>query len=400
MQDRPDAITRFVWSLRHHWARALLVGLTFMLLLVGGGSVMAGQQDYSARALIVPRELGEALDVLRLSRFQQAVFENGGVVEASLQNSAVPYTSRDELLDHVELAPVEDNIALSVVASDEDPEQAAEIANAVAGHLVRALNRSGEAAGVFHVHTEASPPAEPDPTIGLAALLLVGAFGGIGSAAGVTALVGATRRPVLSPGDAQRLLAAPMLGHLLLPVRRTGPLSPIRVPGLSALLRRLYPDGNEACAFVASRGSHADTLHVTGLVARALARRGPVLYVAPGERNQPGEVLGNGRILPSTTLDMTSQDWSIGPAVVEAPVVEDLDLPGVLPEHASIVVVVFAGERAAGLERLRQQFAVGEIAGLLFVERSRRPRGEDHATAAWAHNRAKTTPSSKVGARG
>ena len=400
MQDHPDAVTRFMWSLRHHWVRASAAGLAFMILLVGGGVLMADQQEYSARALIVPRELGEALDVLRLSRFQQAVFDNGGVVEASLQHAAVPYASREEMLEHVELAPVEDNIALNVAARDADPEQAAEIANAVATQLVRALNRSGESAGRFHVHTLATAPTEPDETIGLLALLLVGAFGGVGSAAGVTALVGATKRPVLSPGDAQRALAAPMVGHLLLPTKRTGPLSPIRVPGLAALQRRLYPEGNEACAFVASRSSHADMVQVTGLVARAMARTGPVLYVGPSGRRQPGESLSNGRILVCTSLDVASEDWDVGPAVVEAPVGEDLDLPGVLPEHASIVVVVFAGEPASGLERLHQQFAAGEIAGLLFVERSRHSHADDFSTPGWVRPRQRSTTAPRATARG
>ncbi|MFA9432410.1 hypothetical protein [Egicoccus sp. AB-alg2] len=388
MGDRPDAVARFVWALRNSWGLCALAGLTFLALVVGAGMQLVGPTEYSARALVVPRSLGDDLDALRLSRFQQAVFENGGVIEAALLDDDVPYTGRTELLAHVELQPVEDNIALNVAATDGDPGRAAEVANAVAGYLVSALNRVGESVGTFQVHTPATPPAEPEGQLALTVLIAVGAVGGLATAVAVAALLATWRRPVLAPADAEEALDAPSLGRLLLPAdpeapvplgyfpppaARMGATPPIRVLGLSALVGRLYPRRSGTCVFVASEASSAAALQVASLVARALARQGPVLYVAGGDAQHTNGVPPDGRVTRCTAVEVAPEDWRRAPTVVEGPGIADVDLAEHMPLDASIVVVVTEGERAASLERLRQRFYTGGVAGVLFVQRERRP---------------------------
>lgn len=380
MSERPDAIARFAWSLRHYWVQATTAFLVVLILIVGVGTLTAGAPVYSANALVVPRSLGEGLDALRLSRFQQAVFEGGGVIEASLEDDAVPYEDRTDLLDHVRLAPVEDNIALNVVATDEDPAAAAAITNVVTENLVRELNRVGiSSAGAFAIHTSATPPDAPDTTRGTTTLALVGIIGGIAVAVGLAGTLGALRRPALAPADAVELLESPLLGHLSLPTTRKV-VPPSRVLGLAALVRRLYPDAQGTCAFVAPEASESEKIQVASLVARALARRGPTLYVTSGETRSVGYELRDRRIAVRTAFDVTSADWGTSPTVVEGPSDNDRDLPQLLPLTTSIVVVVAKGETAARLQRVRQQFLPGEILGVVFVQRHRR-RGDSTAEA-------------------
>jgi hypothetical protein len=372
MHDRPDAVGRFGALLRHYW---LICTATFVLVVsaaVGGWVLLAGQGDYEAYTLIVPRTLGDDLDALRLSRFQQAVFENGGVIEASLADADVPYEDRAELLEQVQLAPVVDNIALNVAATDPDPVAAAEIANVVAGNLVEALNRTGPSGGVFLVHTEATPPSIPDAELSLVSLIAVGVFAGIAAAAGLAIGLGALRRPVLSVDDAVEPFDCPSLGRLRLPSARDEvPLA--RILGLSAMVRRIYPERRGTCVFVAPEGSQVAKRQVASLVARALERSGPTVYVTSAAGHEPEEPAA-GRIERQAVLRVGVADRATVPTVVEGPADASEDLPQTLPADASIVVVVAKGERAARLDRVRQQFLPGDVLGVLFVDAVDRPR--------------------------
>jgi hypothetical protein len=370
MQDRPDAIARFAWALRRYWPAWVAAFLVTVLLVVGTGTLLMDEEEYTARALIVPRTLGDDLDPLRLSRFQQAVFDSGGVIEAALADEGVPYEDRLEMLEYVRLVPVEDNIALNVAVTDTDPDAAADIANVVAENLVRALNRAGPSAGSFVVHTEASTPAIPDPRQGMAVIIAVGVIGGFGAAVGLAGTIGALRRPLLSPTDVMDVLDEPTVGRVRLAVHRR--VEPTEVLGLSALVRRVYPTGAGTCAFVAPANSHAAKLQIASLVARVLARHRPTLYVASDDGSNVGEELLIPGISVRPALDVGTDDEASVPTVVEGPEAGEQDLPQLLPGDAAIVVVVAEGEPTANLERLGQQFLSGEIIGALFVEPDRR----------------------------
>jgi hypothetical protein len=367
MTDRHDAIGRFAWSLRDSWRLAVAVVLITSAVVVGGGFLLLGGTTYSARALVVPRVLGEDLDPLRLSRFQQAVFEGGGVINASLEDPAVPYTDRNEFLDHVWLLPVEDNIALEVASSSDDPEIASAVANVAADQLVAALNEVGTSAGVFFVHTQASPPADPDPQIGLITLVIIALLGGSGVAAGVVGTMSAFRRPLLSPQDAADVLGRPALGRLRLPAK-TDRVDPRTVPGLASLIGRLYPESLGICAFIAPEDLVRTKLRVASLVARALARHSTVLYVAGNDDERVTDELLDPRILVRTMVEVDPRRFGGEPTVIAGPSHGVRDLPQYLPGEASVVVVVTEGASATALERLAEQFQPDQIAGVLFVQ--------------------------------
>jgi capsular polysaccharide biosynthesis protein len=154
------------WKPRHRLAVLLLVAAVLQPLAL---LLLRDRPHAEAEALVITQRLDMSLKAL--PRYGQAVFGDGQVAEAVA--AQVGDAGPEEVVpDRVALKVEPDSIVMRVVGRAEDPQQAADIANAAAAVFVEDLNRPGVGVGAFAVQSSATPSATPDDS-GLGALAVV-----------------------------------------------------------------------------------------------------------------------------------------------------------------------------------------------------------------------------------
>jgi hypothetical protein len=193
---------------------------------------------------------------------------------------------------------------------------------------------------------------------------------------GTVGLLLAIRSPLSRPGEAAEAVGVPVLGVLWLPRLRRAPRpwspkgkptttdSPSHVPGLQALCQTLFPDGKGSCLLSAPAGEAVMRTVVAGCLVRAMAEYGEVVAVPA----VTGEAVG-------TTERVVVLDRPIEHLPDNAPVVIDgFDNDGItarqeMPDGARGVLIVPEGSPRTGVLDAAEQFADGELAGIVFVRR-------------------------------
>lgn len=372
-----DAVGRLLWALRRYAWIPLVTVVTFTLFAgLVPRSELAGETDFRATALVI----GADLDIRpeQLPRFSHTVFTSGDVAEATISRLQLDVDRSDLIPEYIDLEPVEDTPLLRVIGIHEDPERAAELANVAADVLIDELNRAGPSVGLFVLQTAARAPRAPASVARPALPFVLGGIGGLILGLGIIGLLMALRRPVLSGRSIQGVVGAPVIGRLAM--RRRGPQeAPERVPGLAALVSRLFADGRGLVVLVAGPRDRRLAARVARTVAHGAARQGPIVVVAEHEWVPQG----------SATLDQTGQarrayqrgnlQWVRSPeelpddpfvrAIMVGPALAALDVPQLLPPSAGVALVVAEGTPARVVERASEQFLPGEIAGIVFVAR-------------------------------
>lgn len=368
---REDAAARLWWGIRHYAWLVVVVLVTFVVLAAKTSADFTDDTEgFRATALVVATEL--QIKVEQLPRFASTLFEAGTVARETAARADVDVAPDGLIPERVTVEPIEGTILVRVAAVDRDPAVAARLANAAAAVLVEQLNAPGPGVGVFEVQERAVAPRTAEEATSPAFAVVLGLLAGVAFAAGTVGLVLVLRRPVLSAAEAVDSTGAPLLGVLPLPHRRE--VAPQDVPGVAALVSRLYPTRHETVVLVSVRGDRTQRARVGRLVARALARQGPVHYVA---------VEGDGRLpeaMPAeerrnvfvTALDgLKRADMSI-PAVIDGPSTGALDVPQFLPGAARVVLVVREGSPGPALATAARQFLPTELIGVVFLPRARR----------------------------
>lgn len=224
------------WAARRYWP-LLLVSL--LLVAVSVPWALAPEQDtYRAEALVVAQT--SEMEPEALPRYAESVFHSGPVVDRVADVLGVPSDPTELVPDAVSLKAGQDSVVLSVLGQDADPATAATIANAAANAYLLELNKPGPALAVFALQSSASPPLQPvDTGLRDRAGLVLGILGGLALGLGLVLLVLVVRRPALDGAAFEEALAAPLLGHLVMPVPAPPDLDRREVIGLAPLVRHL-----------------------------------------------------------------------------------------------------------------------------------------------------------------
>jgi hypothetical protein len=131
---------------------ALVTVLTALVL------TMRSDDRLEVRALVVGQRL--AITIEELDASVQAIYRDGGVTELAVTDNALDVTPNALRGDLVDVVVVAATPVIQVVGRDEDPERAAEHANAVAAALTATLNDAG-GIGTFAL-VESADPARAD----------------------------------------------------------------------------------------------------------------------------------------------------------------------------------------------------------------------------------------------
>lgn len=371
VEVREDAAARLWWGVRRYAWLVVLVLTTFAVLAAYASTDLAGGAGrFRATSLVVATDL--QIRAEQLPRFAATLFASGTVARETAARTGVDVAPDDLIPGSLTVEPVESTILVRVVGTDRDPAVAARLANTAATVLVEQLNAPGPGVGTFAVQERAVVPTSAEEATSPAFAITLGLVAGVAFAAGGVGLILVLRRPVLSAGEAANVAGAPLLGALPLPRRREA--APREVPGVAALVGRLHPGRRETVVLVSGRRDRAHRARLARLVARALARAGPVRYVAveddePLPEGMPSEERAN---LVVATLDDLKRPETDVPAVIDGPSVEAWDVPQFLPGDARVVLVAREGTPEPALAAAARQFLPGELTGVVFLPRGRR----------------------------
>ncbi|MBW3665416.1 MAG: hypothetical protein KY469_20165 [Actinobacteria bacterium] len=363
-----EAPRRLLWGARRYAWLVVLAVIGPVALAVALSPRLVQDETYTARALVIASDL--TIQAEQLARLAEAIFNGGEVAENAVQRSGLPFDPRTLIPHHAQLEPLEDNVLLQVVGRAGDPELASRTANGVAEALIDELNEPGPGVGTFEIQAAARPPAEPDPRPSPALVFAIAIVGGALLGAGTVGLIVAIRRPVLNAREASDSAGVGAIGALALPTRGAQ-LDPLRVHGLSALLKRVYPAGTGTQAFIAPRRGDRTRTRVSKLVTRGLARRGPVAYVpGAGERSEVEDLRDDPRIVVSESLagGLLDERW---PVVIDGPSAAGIDMPQFIPPDAGVVLVVGEGTPEGAVRQAAELFLPGELTGVIYIERLR-----------------------------
>ncbi|HEX9888842.1 MAG TPA: hypothetical protein VGA69_05155 [Nitriliruptorales bacterium] len=365
-----DAASRLWWAVKRYRVLVVVVVLGAALLGAWRGPDLLADSDepvYETAALVVAAQLEVRPELL--PKTAVALFEAGAVASRTVMATGVGTSPKDLIPGVVRVEPVESSVVIEVIARHADPVLAAELANAAATAFVDVLNRPGALFGTFIVQEFAGRPVQTEPQPGRALPAAVGLFAGLTFALGLIGLYVALRRPVLSPVEVADLAGAPVLGAPNLPKGRS--YDPTQVAGLTALLKRVFPDRQGTAVVVGVRGDRGERSNVALLLARGLARTGTVRLVT--EAALPAGLGSDEQhnIRETTVLEVDQSRDGV-PAVIDGPTAEGMDVPQFLPGDARVVLVVREGTSDRALQAAATQFLPGELFGVLFVPVTRR----------------------------
>lgn len=223
-----------VWALRHYaWLVAVCV------LACAGAALAIGvtTPTYQASALVVSSGTAN-VPAAALPHLAESIFADGAVAAAVAGDKAVQGRTKGLIPGKLNVVAPEDSIVLTVQARDDQPDDAARLADAAAAAFVTELNKPGPGVGVFELQATAVPPTEPLQVMSPALRATLGALAGLALGVGLAALIVALRRPVLTPRGVQSAAGVPLLGTVELPVApKEGYAGPLGVRGLATVTR-------------------------------------------------------------------------------------------------------------------------------------------------------------------
>ena len=374
-QSTSDPIAAYWWAVRHYrWLVAALAALA----LAFSGILIARQQSappqYEATALVIANELAHSPE--QLPRLAETLLAKDSVAEDAIQAGGLPWSPHELREEHVELTPLEQNVLIEVTGRTTEPELAAQTANSVADALAEALNRPGSGVGVFSIQHRASPPTEPADDRGLAFLLVGGIALAVLLPLGAVGLLFGTRLPVTRAGDAADAADTRVLGVMALPPGKRTSLpgfggrgsmqtfAASDLPGLGALCQTLFPDGKGIRLLSAPTGKGGVRTEVASWLVGAMAEQGDVAVV-PAFGVQADGIHERVLVLERPIVDVPDNV----PVVIDGFDNDGAAARQTMPEGALGVLVVPEGTPRTRVIDAAEQFASGELAGVVFVRR-------------------------------
>jgi capsular polysaccharide biosynthesis protein len=374
-QSTSDPIAAYWWAVRHYrWLVAALAALA----LAFAGILIAREQSappqYEATALVIANELAHSPE--QLPRLAETLLAKDSVAEDAIEAGGLPWTPRELREEHVELTPLEQNVLIEVTGRTTEPELAAQTANSVADALAEALNRPGSGVGVFSIQHRASPPTEPADDKTLALLLVGGLALAVLLPLGAVGLLFGTRLPMTRADDAADAADTRVLGVVGLPPRqRTSHLRIARrasrqtlaasdLPGLGALCQTLFPDGKGTRLLSAPAGTGGVRTEVASWLVGAMAEQGDVAVV-PAWGVEADGIHERVLVLERPIVDVPDNV----PVVIDGFDNDGIAARQTMPEGALGVLVVPEGTPRTRVIDAAEQFASGELAGVVFVRR-------------------------------
>jgi hypothetical protein len=359
---RPVA-TRLTWAVRTYaWILVM-----FGLLFAAGTLVVAPvTPTYQSSALVVAREIAVEREVL--PRLGVAVFASGEVAAAVAGDPAVNGDVDGLIPDRLSVVAAEDSIVFVVQARDDDPTDAARLADLAAAAFVEELNLGGAGVGEFALQAEAVVPNRPLPELGNPQRAVLGAVAGLLVGLGLVTLLAAARRPVLTGEDVAEAAGVPMLGSLQMAL-----LPPAAYPGqfaaegLATLARRLASVPAGRLLLIAPRSAASVRRRVYVLVAVALGLLRTLRLDAPEElleavrehRRAVEDTRPDGQrpVRDTDAGELVLTDEGSGPSMID-------------PVRTALTVVAFA-RRGVSRRRLRiltSGYVDGEVLGVVLVD--------------------------------
>jgi hypothetical protein len=364
-----DAASRLWWGVRKYvWVFLVTVPLAAAALLAASPGNIT--REYQTSSLVIAKDRGDiATD--SIARLYESVFGAGTVAQHAVTLGNLPINPRDLIPDHASLEPVESNIVAHVIGSHPEPELAKRIADSTAIALVDELNRVFDGVAQFERLGDAPVPESAVTSVSRVAPLILGIAVGVLAALGAIGLLLTIRRPILSAEEASALVGSPLVGTPTLPARRGLPPDPSQVPGLAALVKRVFPKSIGTAVFISHiKGEELRTV-LAQMVAATLGRDQATFLVSSPDAQVRWlyEHLTTGPKVTVTDSLPDSSTWSRFPIVIDGPSAKGSDAPQLIPESAQIVLVVVQGIRRTRLLEVSSQFLPGEITGVLFARR-------------------------------
>lgn len=374
-QSTSDPIAAYWWAVRHYrWLVAALAALA----LAFAGILIAREQSappqYEATALVVANELAHSPE--QLPRLAETLLAKDSVAEDAIEAGGLPWTPRELREEHVELTPLEQNVLIEVTGRTTEPELAAQTANSVADALAEALNRPGSGVGVFSIQHRASPPTEPTDDKTLAFLLVGGLALAVLLPLGAVGLLFGTRLPMTRADDAADAADTRVLGVMGLPPRQrtSHPWIATResrqtlvasdLPGLGALCQTLFPDGKGTRLLSGPVGTGEVRTEIASWLVGAMAEQGDVAVV-PAVGVEADGIHERVLVLERPIVDVPDNV----PVVIDGFDNDGIAARQTMPEGALGVLVVPEGTPRTRVIDAAEQFASGELAGVVFVRR-------------------------------
>ena len=321
--------------------------------------------SYQASALVIAKDLG--IKIEELPKTAEAIFGAGPVAERAVELGDLPFQPRQLIPRHIALSPVEGTVFLKVVAVDADAVLASRMANSGAAALVEELARAGPGIGAFSVFEPAQTPLQPESARWPALFMALAA--GVVAAGGLVGLLVSLRRPIIGVADLSRLTSSELLGDL--EMLRHGNQDGRAVPGLSVMVRRLFPD-NQIRVFVGCGEGHWRSA-VAELSTRLLAESSLVVFVPGYEARSQAVAKRLSEVENVFVRAESSRGSDHGLQVVDGPATRGQDVPQLLAESASAVLVVAEGTPEVVFREGLRQFGPTHLAGIVFVRLLTRP---------------------------
>lgn len=268
------------------WALRRYAGVVVACVLAGAGTALllgAGTPTYQASALVVASGTSN-IPSAALPHLARSVFDNGAVAAAVADDEAVRDKTGPLVPGTLSVLAPEDSIVLTVQARDDQPDDAARLADTAAAAFVEELNKAGTSAGSFQLQATAVPPTEPLQVMAPTLRATLGGIAGLAVGIGLVALVLVLRRPVLTPHAVHTAAGVPLLGTVEVPFGpRGGYAGPLGVRGLATVTRWMatVPDGRLLLISPASTVALRQRLYVMAGVALSTVRA--VRFRAPQE---------------------------------------------------------------------------------------------------------------------
>jgi capsular polysaccharide biosynthesis protein len=269
-----------VWALRHY---AWLVVVCVLACAGAALAIGATTPTYQASALVVSSGTTN-VPAAALPHLAESIFADGAVEAAVADDDAVAGRTSGLIPGKLNVIAPEDSIVLTVQARDDQPDDAARLADTAAAAFVGQLNKPGPGVGVFEVQNPAVVPTEPMQVMSPTLRATLGALAGLALGVGLAALIVVLRRPVLTPKGVQNAAGVPLLGTVELPVEpKEGYTGPLGVRGLATVTRWVatVPGGRLLLISPSSAVALRQRLYVMVGVALSTVRR--LRFRAPQE---------------------------------------------------------------------------------------------------------------------